>query len=227
MKGLLVLAVLLASIGGALWLVVRPSDRDLEVQEERIEEALDAADSSLTVATRELNSLRSIKPNILVLDRDLESFRGESRRLRAVLGEHRTDRPDPDAPRTPHVDARKRTLKSAEEVAANATGLVSRATLVAEFMHETQPRVQQMRARFGELYQLRREREVAGTLDEALRVKIDYLQDEVNKKQTLAKSVFDTGSRDAEQGRVLHQTVAQEVDQLLQEIDAVLALING
>ncbi len=227
MKGLAVLAVLFVAIAGALWLVVRPSDRDLEIHEERIAEALDEADAHLTEATRELNALRSIKPNILVLDRDLEAFRAESRQLRAVLGEHRTTRPDPGAPRDPAVDARKETEEKAGALRQRSADLVVRAGLVAEFMRETQPKVQRMRARFGELFRLRRQLETAGDLDDAMRVKLDSLQAEVNKKQALAKSVFDAGSRDAEQGRILLGTVSAEVDQVLGEIDALLALLTA
>ncbi|MFG0317312.1 MAG: hypothetical protein ACF8XB_08570, partial [Planctomycetota bacterium JB042] len=153
--------------------------------------------------------------------------RAESRRLRAVLGEHRTTRPDPGSPRDPAIDARKETEKEAGALRDRSADLVVRSGLVAEFMRETQPKVQRMRARFGELFRLRRELETAGDLDDAMRVKLDSLQAEVNKKQALAKSVFDAGSRDAEQGRILLGTVSAEVDQVLGEIDALLALLTA
>jgi len=220
-KGLTVLAVLFATIGGALWLLVKPSDRDLEVIEERIAASLDVADSHLTDATRILNGLRAIKPNILLLDRDLDDARIASKQLRAILAEHEADRPESRDGRGPRIDARKESESRAEALGERVVNLVARAELVAEFMGATQPRVQVMRAKFGELFRLRDKLANDGTLDDTIRVKVDYLQLEVNKKQTLAKSVFDTGSRDADQGRILLNTAAKEVEQIIKEIDAL------
>lgn len=224
MKGIAILLVLLLGVGGAFYLLSRPSDTDLVRLEQEIAGAVARGEETLREVTRLLNALRTVKPTILLLDADLDRFRREAERLNGVLGQLEVERPREAEPRGGFIQRRKEVRTEAETFAGGAADLGARAEVVDRFVRETEPQVKRMLAVFGALFARKNELEQAGEpIDAAILLRIDYLQAEIQRKQALARSVFDVGSRDAAQGAVMNQTAAKEIALLIQEAEALAA----
>lgn len=222
MKGLVILGVLLLAIAGSLYLLTRPSDVDLRRIEDEIGEQLRGGDATLTETTRLLNALRSIKPTIQVLDRDLNALREEGRALSGRLEQLRVERPEESQFRGTFLDVRRDVRQNAANYRIRCVDLQARSRIVDRFVRETEPRVKMMISSFAALFQLKNQREAAGqTIDEAVLVKIDYLQTEIQRKQALARSVFEVGSVNAEQGATLNETASREIALLIADVNAM------
>ncbi len=228
MKALGIVSLLAAVIGASLFLLLKPSNADIRRLEDELAALLEEVSTALADATGILNALRVVKPTLLVLDNDLNGLRARAEVQRARLEELRGESPPAGDHRGGYIDRRRAARQEAALLRDQATALLERARLLEAFLRDTQPRVQLMLARFGELYAVRNRMLQQGKqIDPALLTKIDYLQEEVQRKQSLARSVFDVGARDAREGKTLHETAAREVELLITEIEALARLLAG
>ncbi|MBI4881084.1 MAG: hypothetical protein HY812_15720 [Planctomycetes bacterium] len=226
MKALAIVSLLAAVILAALFLLLSPSNADIRRIEDEAAALLEEASAALSEATGILNALRVVKPTILVLDNDLNGLRAQAETQLRQLDELRGERPDAGDYRGGHIERRKAARQAAQQLCNLSQGLVERARLIEAFLRDTQPRVQLMLARFGELYALRNRMVQQGKkIDAALLTKIDYLQEEVQRKQSLARSVLDVGARDAREGTTLRETAAREIELLIAEVEALARLL--
>ncbi len=222
MKGIAILAILVAVIGAALFALLKSSDTDLVRIEEEIGSTLDEVNHELLAVTRTVDALRSIRPDILVLDRDLAGNRSEETRQRQQLESLQRERPKEGEDRASFIENRRQARRAAEELRRRVEDLDARASILHSFMLETQPRVKVMIAAFGDLFQLKEQKLAEGkTLDDEILVKIDYLKTDVERKRSLAKSVFETGSQSAQDGKVLNDTARKEIELVIEEIHAL------
>lgn len=227
MKGLIIIAVLLLGFSGGLYLLLRPSEQDLVRIEEDAAKLLDEAAESLAATTRTLNSLLSIRPNLVNLDQELNQMRSAIEERRKLLATLQEERPERGQDRAPFLRRRKELRRELTELNQRAADLRDRVGLVDEYMRTTQPRVQAMNESFRSLFETRRRLEDAGVeIDRALTSKIDYLYREKETLLALARNVVVTGSKDVKEGRTLATSVAAEVERLIGDAVALTARLG-
>lgn len=221
MRGLLILLSVLALAASGLLYLFWPDHRDLEVLEDRIAEVLDRCERELLKAQRNLDALRALKPNVIGLERELDRLRLSLERHRRRLSEFAGSRPGRGEDRGSHLEARRAARREAETLLAGVEDLGGRVRLALDFARDVQPRVQRMLHAFGGLYERADRLRAQGRLPEDLSSRISYLRDDVRQKRTLARSAFETATKDASQGRILVETARNEVERLLGEIEAL------
>lgn len=107
MKGLIIISVLLLGFAGALYVLLKPSDQDLVRVEQDADRLLEEASLGLTGITRTVNSLRSIRPNLTDLDRELNQMRAGVENRQEVLRQMREERPERGEDHAPFLRRRK------------------------------------------------------------------------------------------------------------------------
>ncbi|MFH0944965.1 MAG: hypothetical protein V2A76_07185 [Planctomycetota bacterium] len=222
MKGLIIITVLVLGFGGALYVLLRPSDMDLVRVEQDAESLLQETSMSLAGVTRTLNSLRSIRPNLTDLDRELNQMRAGIESRKALLDGMREERPGRGEDHAPFLRRRRELRQDLDQLNRSASDLLDRVELVDEYMRTTQARVQLMKERFRDLFQMRRKLEQAGTpLDPELVAKIKYLYAEKETVLALARNVVVTATRSVEEGRTLASSVASQVERIIADAVAL------
>jgi len=227
-KGLLILGLLVASIGGSLFFLLQESDADLRRIEDEIEAQLDECDRVFRETHRALSGLRAIQPTMLImrLEGSLNQGRSSAEAQRAELGSLREIRPAAGAPRAAFIDSRKAARTRSESLLALARQLHARVVLIDEFSRTTEPRLRLMIENKGILFALRQQVDDGRDVEPALLVKIDQLAEEAESVRRTAAQVANAAAEDLGQAQVLSKTVSAEVERVIKEQGATIQRLN-
>ncbi len=218
MKGLVIFAVVVAAIGASLWLLFRPSDRDLRRLEAETRASIDALQERLNDAASSLNRLRATRPNVGQLDQQLADFRRKKEQLEQELAREAAESPDPSIERASFIDARRKAATQAEAERAAADDFVKKIGVLEGFVRDALPRLQVMLLQSQQLVATRDSivaRKVA--LDEALRVKVDALVARATSARNLAAQVLDVGADDSARVKTIAQTARSDIERIVAE----------
>ncbi len=218
MKGIVILGVLIAAIGGSLWLLFRPSDRDLRRLEADCRSVLGQVSDQLNEASAALNRLRASRPNLVSVDQQMAGLRRRRELLDQELARQASESPPAKAERAPLIDARKKLGDDARGVLAAAAELREKIGVLDDFVRESLPRLQVMLLLSQEMTAAK---EVAAAraapLEDKLRVKLESLVNQAASTRNLAGQVLDAGSETPDRLRGVALAAKNEIERIISE----------
>lgn len=191
MKGSLIALVLLLLGGGLGYLLLQESYADLDRLESETTVALDAAAVAMVDATRRINELRAIRPNLPGIDEERAALQrqidDQLDNLRALRGSRPTAR---DA-RSEFIRARQAARDAAQSLSAAARNLAERVVVVDEFTRSGQEFQRAVAVALQRVFERKKELEAQGTaIDPAIEQKIESMRRKRESLQDLARNLY-------------------------------------
>lgn len=195
MKGSLIALVLLLIGGGLAYFLLEESYADLERLESETATALDRAATAMVEATRGINELRVLRPNLPGIDEERASLQRQIDEQLENLAALRASRPTERDSRSEFIRMRKSAGDAAATLASTAANLAERVRVIDEFTRTGQPAQRSLATAVQRVFERKNELEAKGiAIDPALEQKIESMRRKRESLQDLSRNLYAVAS---------------------------------
>lgn len=238
MKGSIIALVLFLVGGGLVYLLLSDTYSDLERLESETHAALENASSSLVDATRKINEVRAIRPNLTGVDEERNALARQVEEQARNLEALKVARPTERDSRTEFIRARQAARDAAGTIAGAAANLAQRVGIIDEFTRSGQEVQRSLAEALQRVFELKKQREADGKpIDPVIEQKIESMRRKRETLQEMSRTLYALASgakRTEREGtaepaslRIQAKTIENESKQLAADLLATYKELGG